>query len=56
MFEERTVLPVTTSLQYVSTLAGFSTISCQEQKPRHSMHAQLVGDFSCSSDSKQKSF
>lgn len=45
MFKERTVLPVTTSLQYISTLAGFSIISNQEQKLRHSTHTELAGDF-----------
>lgn len=45
MLKERTVLLVTTSLLYVSTLAGFSTTSCQKQKLRHSRHIELVGDF-----------
>lgn len=45
MFKERTVLPVTASLQYVSTLAEFSIISYQQQKLRHSMHTELDGDF-----------
>lgn len=45
MFKETTALPVTTSLHYVSTLAGFSIISCQEQELRHSMHTELAGDF-----------
>lgn len=45
MFKERTVLPVTTSFQYVSTVAGFSIISCQGQKLRHSMHTELAGDW-----------
>lgn len=44
MFKDRTVLPVTTSLRHVSTLAGFSIISWQGQKLMHSKHTELAGD------------